>query len=60
MRTEEGDDIMNDTAYEEAKNLLKKYIGTTGVRQAAPRTCSCCCSSHGGGKARYQDKAKKK
>ncbi|GFN35731.1 hypothetical protein [Tepidimicrobium xylanilyticum] len=38
---------------EEAKLFLQQYVGLIAVEE--PSQCSCCCSSHGGGKARYED-----
>ncbi len=39
--------------FEEAKLFLQQYVDLQVVQE--PSQCSCCCSSHGGGKARYED-----
>lgn len=47
---------MNKDAYAEAREMLKKYIKFDKPSRTDLSSCSCCCASHGGGKARYQDK----
>ena len=39
--------------FEESIDIIKKYVSS--AEMTLMEGCSCCCASHGGGKARYQD-----
>lgn len=50
---------MNEAMKKEIERLKKLKICSFAGNKEDPCLCSCCCSSHGGGKARYEVTSKR-